>query len=432
MKRSNLEKLKRDFDGKPDKLRLAYDAAGIELAELTEAGINKQNQERTEFLLDLRDYAESPAGEDPRNYAGQPGDEHPGMSSDEANFRFGEFLQAVYCASPGVEAGRKIGRFETGRVYSPELRSPTGLAESTPSLGGFLVADDMSRELFQKTYQATSVWKKCRQFRISSRANSIKIPGIEETSRADGSRQGGVRAYWLEEAGTKTASKPTFYECQLSLKKLIGLAYATDELLDDASILAEVVTTAFENEFSFKLDDSVIRGTGSGQPLGVLNGPSLVSTTRASASTICSTDVLNVYARMYSGGHGKAEWFANAECLPNLMSMTAAEAGYQAIWLPADKLAGSPYQTLLGRPIHYIETASAEGTVGDLMFLDLSQYAVATKGGIQQATSIHVNFTTDETAFRFVLRIDGQPLWNSAVTPYKGSDTVSPFVTVAT
>ena len=55
-----------------------------------------------------------------------------------------------------------------------------------------------------------------------------------------------------------------------------------------------------------------------------------------------------------------------------------------------------------------------------------------TKGGMQAASSIHVQFVTDETAFRFVLRLDGQPLWHSALTPYKGSDTLSPFVTVAT
>ena len=30
-----------------------------------------------------------------------------------------------------------------------------------------------------------------------------------------------------------------------------------------------------------------------------------------------------------------------------------------------------------------------------------------------------------------VIRIDGQPLWNNSLTPYKGTDTVSPFVAVS-
>ena len=40
--------------------------------------------------------------------------------------------------------------------------------------------------------------------------------------------------------------------------------------------------------------------------------------------------------------------------------------------------------------------------------------------------------TTDETAFRFILRVDGQPLWNSAVTPANGTNTISPFISLAT
>ena len=382
-----------------------------------------ETQERTErSLKDIR----KPEGIPPVH--GDPG------NGDTNGFRsFGEYLQAVAAAS--LPRGGEIGQFQCG-VYDrrlstgdPELRAPSGMAESTPSLGGFLVQMDYSNELFSKAHQASMIWQKCRNIPISGRSNGLKIPGIDETSRADGSRWGGIRAYWLDEAGTKTASKPTFYMVELSLKKLIGLCYTTDELLEDAGALEAVIRMAFEEEFSFKLDDAVIRGTGAGQPLGILNGASLVSTTRGSAGTLCDEDVKAVYARMYPGGHAKAEWYTNVDCLPNLMTMTSGDL---PIWLPGNSLANAPHDRLLNRPVNYVETASTEGTVGDLMFLDLSQYITITKGGMQAAQSIHVKFTTDETAFRFVVRVDGQPLWNDALTPYKGSDTQSPFVTVAT
>jgi hypothetical protein len=35
-------------------------------------------------------------------------------------------------------------------------------------------------------------------------------------------------------------------------------------------------------------------------------------------------------------------------------------------------------------------------------------------------------------AFRFMLRIDGQPTWKKPLTPYQGSVTKSPFVALAT
>ena len=53
------------------------------------------------------------------------------------------------------------------------------------------------------------------------------------------------------------------------------------------------------------------------------------------------------------------------------------------------------------------------------------------KGGIESASSIHVQFLTDETTFRFVYRFDGGPMWSSTLTPFKGSNTQSPFVVLA-
>jgi hypothetical protein len=47
-------------------------------------------------------------------------------------------------------------------------------------------------------------------------------------------------------------------------------------------------------------------------------------------------------------------------------------------------------------------------------------------------SSIHVRFMTNETTFRFIYRFNAQPIWNSAITPFKGSNTLSPFVALAT
>ena len=49
-------------------------------------------------------------------------------------------------------------------------------------------------------------------------------------------------------------------------------------------------------------------------------------------------------------------------------------------------------------------------------------------GGLKVDSSMHIRFDYDETAFRFVMRYDGQPSWKSALTPKRGSNTLSPFV----
>jgi HK97 family phage major capsid protein len=99
--------------------------------------------------------------------------------------------------------------------------------------------------------------------------------------------------------------------------------------------------------------------------------------------------------------------------------------------MPANSLANSPYSTLFGRPILPIEQASTIGDVGDIVLADLSQYLLIDKGEPKTDTSIHVKFTSDEMAFRFVYRVNGAPTWKTALTPHKGTNTLSPFVALA-
>jgi HK97 family phage major capsid protein len=94
-------------------------------------------------------------------------------------------------------------------------------------------------------------------------------------------------------------------------------------------------------------------------------------------------------------------------------------------------LSASPYGAIFGRPVVETEYNPYLGTLGDIMLVSPSQYAMIAKGGVQSASSIHVNFIYDETAFRFVYRVDGQPLWASAITAYDGTSSISPFVALA-
>jgi HK97 family phage major capsid protein len=141
-----------------------------------------------------------------------------------------------------------------------------------------------------------------------------------------------------------------------------------------------------------------------------------------------------MWGRLYAGSKKNAVWLINTDCLSQLFTMgITLGVGGAPVYLPPGGASGSPYGSLFGRPVVEIEQASTLGTVGDISLVDLSEYILIEKGGIQNASSIHIAFTTDETAFRFVYRVDGQPLWNNTLTPENGtSNTVSPFVMLAT
>jgi HK97 family phage major capsid protein len=333
---------------------------------------------------------------------------------------FGEQLIAVYNAA---QPNRPV-------IDERLLNTASGANESVPSDGGFLVQTDFATELLKNAYETGILAPKCKKIPISTNANGLKINALDDSSRANGARWGGIQTYWENEADQLIASKPKFRTMDLSLKKLTGLCYATDELLQDASALQSVITQGFAEEFGFKIDDVILNGTGSGQPLGILNSPALVTVEKENGQTekITVENLIKMWSRCWGRSRANAVWYINQELEPYLYTLTV---GDKPVYIPAGGLSEKPYGTLFGRPVVPLEQCSAAGTVGDIILGDLSQYLLIDKGGINAASSIHVRFLYDESVFRFIYRVDGQPIWNKPITPYKGSSTLSPFVTLA-
>ncbi len=322
-----------------------------------------------------------------------------------------------------------------GRIADARLKI-TGLGESVPADGGFLVQTDFATTLLEKTFAASDILNRVFKMPISANSNSIKIPAVSDANRADGSRFGGIRAYWMDEGGTKTPSYPSFAQVALELKKLIGYTTCTDELLQDASALESWIMRAFASEFDFKIADAIINGDGVQKPVGILNANCLVTVTAETgqgASTIVAENIIKMWASRFGPRSGNYVWLINQNIEPQLYTMgLSVGAGGIAVYMPAGGLSGAPYGTLFGKPVIPCEQAASLGTAGDIILADLSQYVMIDKGGVQSASSIHVHFTTDETSFRFVYRCDGQPLWKDKLTPYKGTTSYqSPFIVLS-
>lgn len=363
------------------------------------------------------------------------GDAKPAEDKAPAPFgSLGEQLQAVARTALQPHAGVHPG-LKAINEHANKVQAATGASEIVGADGGFLVQQDLQNGLLNAIFSRAVLAPLAQTREVGRGFNGIKFNVIDETSRATGSRYGGVRVYWVAEGGQKTASRPKLRQIDLTLQKLAGLYVATDELLQDTVALDSVVRPAFEAEMAFAVDDAMIRGTGAGMPLGILNSPALVSVAKEggqAADTFLYENAVAMFGRFAPGSIRTARWFMNQAVwagLP-LMTLTLGTGGVP-VFLPPGGVSDAPFGTLLGRPIEVIEQASAIGDVGDVILADWSAYLLLRKGGIQQDTSIHVYFDTDETAFRWVLRINGRPLQDAPVTPYKGSATTSPFVTLA-
>ena len=122
-------------------------------------------------------------------------------------------------------------------------------------------------------------------------------------------------------------------------------------------------------------------------------------------------------------------WLIHPDAEHQLPLMTL---GDQPIFMPPGGLRDSPFGRLLGRPVIPHQVCRTVGDLGDIMLVDLGKYLTAVKaGGLRSQTSIHMWFDQDITAFKFTLRVAGQPWWSEPTTAANGSFTQSPFVALA-
>lgn len=357
------------------------------------------------------------------------------VTVDEGDRKFKSLGEQLIAVKDAYTHGKMDARLRSKVVDAEGISlKATGLSENIPADGGFLMEQEFIPTLLEKTYTFGVLASKVTRIQVGPNSNGVKIPAVDESSLAS-TRFGGVVAYWKAEAASKTASQPHFRQISLELKKLIGMCYATDELLQDGVALESWIMKAFPMEFGFKLDDAIINGTGVGQPTGILTSPCLVSVAIESgqgATTIMFENVKKMRSRLFGPSRQNSVWLINQDIEPELQGMSlAVGTGGIPVYLPANGVSAQPYDTLFGRPVLPIWQCATLGTLGDIMLVDLSQYIMIEKGGIQSASSIHIKFDYDETAFRFVMRVDGQPWWSSALTPYKGSNTQSPFIALA-
>lgn len=338
----------------------------------------------------------------------------------------GDFFQLV--------ARRALGRGSDPRLEAMyEQRAATQFGETVDQDGGVLVPPQFTATILQRTYEMGQILSRCRRIPMASK--QLEFPAVDETSRATGSRLGGVQAYWEGEGDAPTATKGKFAKVTLNARKLTAATHASDELLEDAPALSAWISMAFSEEMTFTLEDAIVRGDGSNKPLGILNAPCLVTVSKETnqPASVKFENVVKMRARLWGRSRANSAWFYNQDIEPSLhtMVLTAGTAGVP-VYMPAGGVSGAPFDTLYGRPAIPVEYCSTLGTVGDLIYADFQQYLLGQRQGLQTATSIHVKFLENEQTFRLVLRVDGQPWWKSALTPYKGSSTLSPFVVLQT
>ncbi len=335
---------------------------------------------------------------------------------------FGEYAYAVHQAGlPGLPVDTRLSMLRN--AAAPGLYG----SESAGADGGFLIPPQFAKDIFQLSLDDEAFLPLTDNIEVSG--NSLVLPKDETTPWGTD----GITVAWQGEGTAAIPSKPKLGTASLRLKKLMALVPITDELLSDTDALTSYTPKKVASRMQWKINESILFGSGSGLPQGALSGKALVTIPKDSGqatNTLTPTNLANMIATLPPGSFKKAVWIVNNSVLPALFTLTL---GNYPIYLPLGggvaAFRGSPYGTLLGRPVFVSQHAAAFSSQGDVLLVDLTYYQTITKvGGMETATSMHLYFDADATAFRTIFRMDGQPKIAAPIIPAKGSASLSPFV----
>jgi len=310
----------------------------------------------------------------------------------------------------------------------------TKLEEGDPELGGYVCPTGYTERLFSTALQKSDLAALVTKVPMTEREQ--KFPRVVDSDHSSNEVFGGIIFRWKDEKATKEESEPKLGEVTLRANTCASLCKITNQLLEDSRPpIQRALNQLFADAFGWTLDNALIRGTGAGQPLGILNSLALIPVPKEggqAADTILFKNVQKMFARMHPALRGESVWLISPSAQEEIYDMSIAiGTGGSSVMLAGGAIAPLP-ESIFGQPIIWTEHCSALGDLGDIILAHPKSLLLGLKKDLTIDSSIHVHFVTNETLFRIEARLDAQPIVNEKLTIRSGGGfQVSPFVTLA-
>lgn len=339
-----------------------------------------------------------------------------GGAADATHKSFGDFLLA-------------IKRNDTKRIATV-YGATKDMGEAAGATGGYLVPSEFHNELLRVMSEQSPIYSRVRKQPVNTDAG--EYPALDQfvaptAGAGNTTLAGGVTSAITAEGAALTETQSTFTSLEYRIHKIGGYVEVTNELIADSPQSIEaLLRSLFGIAIGSKNERNILRGTGVGEPLGILNAGCTIGVTTATNDVFAYADVLAMVARFKAVSGSGPVWIAHPSLIPDV-GVLAVASGSPVVW--AGNLAGGQPNTLLGYPLMFSEhMPQANGD--DMLLADLGAYVLFERQQLSIAFSEHAAFTADKGTWRFTARNDGQPWMKSAITlaDPTGSYTVSPFV----
>jgi HK97 family phage major capsid protein len=344
----------------------------------------------------------------------------------------GGMVRAVYRASTRDMRAASDAVKALRDVYGSDPESPAAKALSTETgvSGGYTIGQQFLPTLMQVTGMAGDGLYE-RAMIIPSEGGELVVPALHQSGAyVAGQSQffGGVTVTWgSDDAGT-TETEPKFDQIKLKTNAMKALVKIPNSLMQRSAVSIDaVITTLLGNAIGWSRNYALFQGTGSGQPLGIINSPAGID---YGGSAIDFATISGMLNRIVPSRADNYVWYCHALRRSNINALQQTN-NTLVTFLP--DLRGKPGTQLLGLPVIYTDKLPYDSSdvSNSLVLTDPSSVLVSEYQGVQIAVSDQAYFGADQTGIRVILSLDAQPWLKAPVAIGSGvNDTVSTIVKI--
>jgi HK97 family phage major capsid protein len=282
------------------------------------------------------------------------------------------------------------------------------MTEGVDAQGGYLVRPQVERQIVQAKELDNVLRGLCSKLNVTSNAIQLDQIGLSTT------------AGWVAELAQKPETTAmTLATVTASVFTAAGLATISNQLLADSNPAVDGLVTSDLAKRLVALEEAAfINGTGTGQPLGILNTPGIGATALTSTAVADLLDaILDAVADVETDHGAPSAILMHPRTWTRILKAKDAQGAYyvgpsapgESYVTDARTGLRGPRKFLWGYPVvtsNRVPVNLGAGTnESRVIVADFSEALILDRQGITVDESKHVYFTTNQTVFRAEQRV---------------------------
>lgn len=241
---------------------------------------------------------------------------------------------------------------------------------------------------------------------------TIKIPRLLQT---DTDEYGGVSFNWINEGSQKDETDPDFEQVTVSTHECAGYTEMSKTMISRSRVgLVSLLRRLYRSAARAEIDDQIMGGSGSGQPLGIINTSGIRTQVRDSTDDIAKKDFVNLKHKILSHHRDQTSWVIHDSVEQELELSEIGTASTNMQFFTGEN-------EILNYAYEVTERQPKLGSDGDVIYGDPSWYYMAQEQEVVIETSRHYKFRDNLQAFVLYFLIGGRLVEPRAMAILEGA-----------